>query len=210
MFRRVSLIFISVLVIAAFPLFAGGGKETEPGVGETPESNPVTESTQSAEPALLDAETKTLLFNLGFTPFRNRVPSENFVLELLSGGERALDDYRDKVVLLNFWATWCPPCREEMPSMQTLYDELADEGLEILAVNVSEEPDVVANFIEENGYSFPVLLDREGRVQLRYSVRAIPTTFVVDRDGSVLGMRPGYHDWSDPAIVEGIRTLLAE
>lgn len=157
----------------------------------------------------MDEQTAELLFAIGVMPLQEAVSSENFVLERLGGGEARLDDHLGKVVFLNFWATWCPPCREEMPSMQQLYDELAPEGLEMIAVNVLEPPDTVRPFIEEHQFTYPVLLDTDGRVVGRYGVRAYPTTYVVDRDGYVLGVRPGGHDWADPAVVEGFRDLLA-
>ena len=94
--------------------------------------------------------------------------------------------------------------------MQLLYDELADEGLEILAVDVQEPEATVQAFIDEFGFTFPILLDTDGRVALRYGIRAFPTTYIVDREGFVLGGRPGYHDWSTPEMIEGFRRMLAQ
>ncbi len=156
----------------------------------------------------VDDETAQVLFSMGIMPLREAHPSEGFLLATLDGSQGRLADHLGKIVFLNFWATWCPPCREEMPSMQTLYDELRSDGLEIVAVNVMEPRETVAPFIEEFGYTYPVLLDIEGRVMSRYAVRAYPTTYVIDRDGYVIGARPGGHDWAQPAVIEGFRTLL--
>ncbi|MEE8440535.1 MAG: TlpA disulfide reductase family protein [Spirochaetia bacterium] len=200
--------FLLIVFLLAMPSFAGGGSEADrdSDINETTEiSVPDPETT---DPTPIDAETAELLFDLGVMPFQSRIPSENFVLATLEGGEGALADSRGKVVFLNFWATWCIPCREEMPSMQILYDELSDEGLEIIAVNLLEAKEMVSAFVEENGFTYPVMLDRDGRVSLRYSVRAIPTSYILDRDGSVIGVRAGFHDWSTPEIIDGFRKLL--
>lgn len=208
-----------MLIVIALPAFAGGGSETESDLNETAPSAPAqapadsgsqaeTDPSPDADPTVTDPGTADLLFGLGVMPFQDRIPSENFVLATLDGGDKSLEDYRGKVVFLNFWATWCPPCREEMPSMQVLYDELSDEGLEILAVNILEPVDLVSAFIEENEFSYPVLLDRDGRVSLRYSVRAYPTSYIIDRAGNVIGVRQGSHDWSTLEMIDGFRKLL--
>ena len=93
--------------------------------------------------------------------------------------------------------------------MQSLYEELSDEGLVIIAVDVQEPEATVQAFIDELGFTFPILLDEDGRVALRYGIRAFPTTYIIDRDGFVLGGRPGYHNWSTPEMIEEFRKLLA-
>jgi len=213
--------FLLAMILLALPSFAGGGSEQDsdaeiketieasPPEAETATGDSQPEAIADADPTVLDADTADVLFALGVMPFQSRIPSEDFVLTTLLGEDRSLADYRGKVVFLNFWATWCPPCREEMPSMQVLYDELSDEGLEIVAVNVLEAEDIVAEFVEEHGFTYPVLLDRDGRVSLRYSVRAFPTSYVIDRNGNVIAVRPGFHDWASPEMIDGFRTLLA-
>lgn len=93
--------------------------------------------------------------------------------------------------------------------MQALYDELRAEGLEMLAVNVLESEDVAREFIDEFGFTYPVPMDRNGRVMLRYGVRAYPTTYLIDREGYVIGVRPGFHEWNTPEVIEQLRILLA-
>ncbi|MFW5684842.1 MAG: TlpA disulfide reductase family protein [Spirochaetota bacterium] len=168
-----------------------------------------TPETLASLPAMGEA-TAEALSRMGMMPFEEKIPSEDFELALLGGGDSSLSDYEGKLVFLNFWATWCPPCREEMPAMQTLYDELRDEGFEILAVNVLEDEQTAAAFIEENGFTYPVLLDRSGRVMLRYGVRAYPTTYLIDREGFVIGVRPGYHDWATDEVISQMRVLLED
>ena len=92
--------------------------------------------------------------------------------------------------------------------MQLLYDELHDEGLEILAVNVLEDPQTAQAFIDEEGFTYPVKLDHNGRVMTRYGVRAFPTTYLIDRQGYVIGVRPGFHDWGTESMIADMRTLL--
>lgn len=101
---------------------------------------------------------------------------------------------RKGVSLVDFWATWCGPCRMEMPVIEQIYKELAGEGLVVLAVNVAEEPDQVRSFLDKNGYTFPVLLDTDGSVATQYGASGIPTSVVINREGLVVrhmvGARP--------------------
>lgn len=109
----------------------------------------------------------------------------DFVVEDLDGNELALSDLKGKVVLLNFWATYCPPCRYEMPDMQALYEEYKDRGLAIVAVNYREPPATVRGFNREFGLTFPIGLDRDGSVNDMYQTRSLPTSYFVDRDGII-------------------------
>lgn len=106
----------------------------------------------------------------------------SFTLKNLEGKEVHLEDYRGKKVMLNFWATWCPPCKEEMPGMEKLYNE---HEIEILAVNLDPQNDV-RGFIERNNLTFPVLLDVHGTTQQTYSIISIPTTFIIDENGIIV------------------------
>jgi peroxiredoxin len=109
-----------------------------------------------------------------------------FSLTSLDGKTYSLDALRGKVVLLNFWATWCPPCRKEMPDMQKLYTELAPKGFVVLAVS-DEKGDVVEKFLADKHYTFPVLLDDGRKVHESFTVEGIPKSFLFDRDGKIVG-----------------------
>ncbi len=109
----------------------------------------------------------------------------DFTLETLGGETVSLADLRGQVVLINFWATWCPPCRAEMPAIQQVYETYRDQGFTVLAVDVQEGKAQVANFAEERGLSFPILMDLDGAVSARYQVKAMPSTFFVDRSGVI-------------------------
>ena len=143
------------------------------------------------------------------THVRGEVPAPAFELPTPDGKTLGLAGVQGKVVLLNFWATWCPPCREEMPSMERLYRELRDQGLAILAVDVQESPKQVARFMRDFQLSFPAVLDTDGKVSGLYSVRGLPTTVLIDRRGRVAGHAIGPRDWASPQAVALVRALLA-
>jgi peroxiredoxin len=109
-----------------------------------------------------------------------------FALTSLDGKTYSLDGLRGKVVLLNFWATWCPPCRKEMPDMQKLYTELGAKGFVVLAVS-DEKRDVVEKFLADKHYTFPVLLDEGRKVHESFDVDGIPKSFLFSRDGNIVG-----------------------
>jgi len=136
------------------------------------------------------------------------VPLPGLTLADLDG--RALDpaSWKGKVLLVNFWATWCGPCREEMPAMQALGRELADRGLVVLAVNYEESPDRVRRFLRDAGLSLPVLLDAEGAVARQYRVTALPASFFVDRRGTLVGSVLGIRDWRGSAARRYVDELL--
>ncbi|CAM3719964.1 peroxiredoxin family protein [Mesobacillus zeae] len=115
-------------------------------------------------------------------PAINSAP--DFNLQSLDGKDIKLSNYRGKKVMLNFWATWCPPCKIEMPAMQELYQK-ADGQFEILAVNIDSDNDV-ASFMKDNKLTFPVVLDQDHKVSQQYSILSIPTTFVIDEQGNVV------------------------
>ncbi|MBI2874853.1 MAG: redoxin domain-containing protein, partial [Firmicutes bacterium] len=109
----------------------------------------------------------------------------DFSLQILDGRRVKLSDYQGRVVAINFWATWCPPCREEMPGMQKVYERNKDKGFVILALDLKEPDKLVRDFRNELGLTFPILMDRQGIVLNRYGVSAIPTTFFIDRKGQI-------------------------
>lgn len=111
--------------------------------------------------------------------------AEQFTLVDLAGYPRTLSTLRGKVVLLDFWATWCAPCRREMPNIAKLHRELESKGLAVVAVNVAEKPEVVSAFMTKNAYDLTVLLDPDGKVASLYGANALPTLVVIDREGNV-------------------------
>jgi peroxiredoxin len=135
----------------------------------------------------------------------------DFRLMDLHGKAVSLSDYQGKVVLLNFWATWCGPCRVEMPAMEALYRSMQSKGLEILAVSVDQEGTAVTRpFQEALGLSFPILHDQDYQVGLTYGARTLPMTFAIDRKGIIRQLVFGSRDWNSPEARRGIAEVLQE
>ncbi|MCL5264554.1 MAG: TlpA family protein disulfide reductase [Chloroflexi bacterium] len=118
----------------------------------------------------------------------------DFTLKDPQGNQVSLSGFRGRPVMINFWATWCPPCRYEMPFMETVYRERAADGLVILAVSIDEDPNAVPRFMKEFGITFPVVLDTDQSVATKYRIRPIPTSFFVDKDGVIRDMEIGAMD----------------
>ena len=148
------------------------------------------------------------MMELGFRVFQEPIEAPGFSLNDLEGNQVSLSDFRGKLVFLNFWATWCPPCRAEMPSMQTLHEELAEEEFTILAVDLQESKRDVADFIAENGFTFPVLLDTRGQVGSQYGARSIPTTYLIDKNGMAIAYLIGSRMWDETVVYETFRELM--
>jgi peroxiredoxin len=133
----------------------------------------------------------------------------NFQLRDLDGRMVTLSQLRGKIILLNFWATWCGPCRVEMPAMEQLYRTFPRKEFEILAVSTDPQGAVVTRpFQQEMGFTFPILHDSEYRVGLTYGARTLPMTFMVDRQGVIRQKIFGARDWDSPEARELIQTLL--
>ncbi|HLH24523.1 MAG TPA: TlpA disulfide reductase family protein [Chloroflexota bacterium] len=118
-------------------------------------------------------------------------PAPDFTLQTVDGTSVQLAQFKGKPVWINFWATWCVPCREEMPAMQELYDQYRDQGLVILAVNMEEDAPTVRRWIESGGYTFTFVLDDQGQQVKRYNVTAAPTSYFVGRDGIIRDQKLG-------------------
>lgn len=159
---------------------------------------------------LFGAVAVALTLHFGLSAQRSGYAAPDFTLPDLDGKVHRLSDYAGQVVFLNVWATWCPPCREEMPSMERLYRRYAGEGLVMLAVSEDEGPkEQVEGFVRSLGLSFPILLDPEGVIPRAYGVTGYPETFLIDRSGRIVHHTIGPEHWfSDPAR-EMVEELLA-
>lgn len=135
-------------------------------------------------------------------------PTQPLALTDLGGRPHDLAEYRGKVLVVNFWATWCPPCREELPSLERLRDALQGRPFEVLAVNVAEGEPRVTRFLAEVPLRLPVLLDRDGDAQRAWKVRGLPATFLLDREGAIRFWYLGELDWAQPSIIRTIESLL--
>ena len=141
-----------------------------------------------------------------------RDPAADFSLSQLDGRQVSLSDYRGQVVLVNFWATWCPPCVNELPSMQALRDGLADQPFEILALNMGERPKEIQRFLDsfDTELSFPILLNADHSVAKNWKVRGMPTSVLVDKNGQIAMTEVGPRDWNGDALKQRILPLLVE
>jgi peroxiredoxin len=136
--------------------------------------------------------------------------ASDFGLPDLSGKSVKLSSFRGKTVLLNFWASWCPPCRSEMPDLQKLSERLKKSKFILLAVNLERDPKAVRSFMNDNHYTFPVLMDAEGKAAQLYAVTAIPTTFLIDKQGRVVQRWIGAVNWLDEPVLKGIKKTINE
>jgi peroxiredoxin len=165
---------------------------------------------------LADARDASAPASLSPIPVANRAPqvdeeAPNFLLKDSQGFNVTLDQFRGKVVLLNFWATWCGPCKIEMPAMERLYRSFSRKEFEILAVSTDAQGTVVTRpFQQEVGFTFPVLHDADFRIGLQYGARQLPMTFLIDRKGIIRNRIPGARDWSAPAGKRLVEALLQE
>jgi peroxiredoxin len=127
----------------------------------------------------------------------------------VEGNKIDFDRYRDEVLMLNFWATWCPPCLIEMPSMAALSEEFQDRGLHVVAIS-NEDEVTIGHFVKQNPYPFTFLIDRGGKLTERLGVWALPLTIIIDRNGKLTYFHQGAQLWDTPDLKERIRQLIKE
>jgi len=156
-----------------------------------------------------DIKKEDLFSKAGIQPIRAGTKAPNFRLEDLGGKKSELKHYKGKVVFLNFWATWCGPCKEEMPSMEELCKQFKDKDFVFLTISVDYagiKP--VKDFIEKHRYTFPVLIDPKCETLDLFEVKGIPTTFLIDKKGIIIGKAIGPNDWKRSEVVSIINLLL--
>lgn len=141
------------------------------------------------------------------TPLENPQMAPDFTLVDMDGVSHKLSDYRGKPVIVNFWATWCPPCREEMPSMERAWNKIKDQGIAMLAVNVGEEEDTIFTFTGDYPASFTILLDTTGNITEQWPIRGLPTTYVVSPGGKLVYRAVGGREWDDEQLLDRVRQL---
>ena len=134
----------------------------------------------------------------------------DFTLKSVAGPNLRLQEQRGQVVMINFWATWCGPCRQEMPHLNRIYDKYRSTGFVLLGVNIDDDPRAAADLAAKLGLRFPVLLDTDKKVSRVYDMSAMPATLLVDRDGRVRYIHRGYRDGVEQTYEEQVRSLLKE
>lgn len=142
-------------------------------------------------------------------PLQLGIEVPNFVFPDINGKEVSLADHKGKVVLLNVWATWCPPCRQEMPSMQRLYEKFKGESFEILAVSIdSAGREAVAPFMREMNLTFPALLDPRETIMSLYGITGVPESFIIDKDGILVKKIIGPINWASSEVFLFFKDLI--
>jgi cytochrome c biogenesis protein CcmG/thiol:disulfide interchange protein DsbE len=177
--KKIAALMVAVLALSL--VFAGCGGGTEQPSGETEET-----AAEATETATMPSATAT---GVGTEP--GQTPPE-FVLPDLSGNDVTLADYRGSVVVLDLWATWCPPCRQEIPFLMSLYEEYKDQGLVVVGIGLDQGgAAALAPFVEANEVTYPILVGNQ-EISLRYRVSSIPMTLMIDRDGLVASKHVGF------------------
>ncbi len=142
---------------------------------------------------------------------KKRLPAPSFSLKDLKGNAVSLEDYKGKIVVMVFWATWCDPCREEMPTLKKLYKLYQDKGLAVLGISIDRSNGKrVKSFVEEAGLTYPILMDEDQSVRKKYQVEALPTSHLIGRDGKCLGFISGQRDWGSEEALKLISELLQD
>jgi peroxiredoxin len=147
-----------------------------------------------------NSKNTSINFNDKNTLENYKIKAPDFKLSDLSGKEISLNDYKGKKIFLNFWASWCGPCQKEMPDIQKLYEETKNSNLIILAVNLGDDKYTVEKFIENNKYTFPVLINEDTSVADKYNVVSIPTSFFIDENGNIVYTHTGLMTIEDMKI----------
>ena len=137
-------------------------------------------------------------------------PAPDFTLKSDSGANLKLSELRGEVVLINFWASWCGPCRQEMPLLSELHDKYKDMGFTVLGVNVEENSAPARKLLRDMPVSFPVLFDHDSTVSKQYDVIAMPSTILVDRDGNMRYLHQGYKPGEEAIYLDKVRSLIRE
>jgi peroxiredoxin len=150
-----------------------------------------------------------LFSKIKISPIKGDKKAPDFSLKDLTGEKVELGQFKGKVIFLNFWATWCSPCKEEMPSMEVLYQQFKEKNFILLTISVDYgglKP--VQEFINTYHYTFPVLLDPKCKTLNLFQVKGIPTTFIIDKKGRIVGKAVGPRDWKSPEVISLINLLI--
>ncbi len=154
------------------------------------------------------AEGKDYALALGIQEYSSPAEARDFTLKDINNKKISLKSYKGKIVMLNFWATWCTPCRLEMPSMEKLYRQFKNRGFVVLAVASGENMESVSQFIKEYNITFPALLDSNQEVTDYYKVWALPTTYFINPEGKIIGRVQGGRDWSTREAAQYITSIV--
>jgi peroxiredoxin len=162
----------------------------------------------NAAEAVERAEASDYLETLGIVPPIQEIEAIDFSVQSLGGQSERLSDHQGKVIFLNFWATWCGPCRAEVGEIDALHRTLKDEDFMVMALSIQEDKKKVSRFMQSNKVDFPVYLDSDGAVATQYGVTGIPTTYIIGPDGKIVGRAIGPREWGSRESIELMRSLM--
>jgi len=141
------------------------------------------------------------------TPLTNKPAAVNFKLLDMDGKTHQLSDYKGQPIIINFWATWCPPCREELPSMNRAWAKVKSQGIAMIAINVGEDEDTIFTFTGDYPIDFTILLDQSGEIINQWPIKGLPTTFVIDPQGRIVYRAIGGREWDSEELLNIVRAL---
>lgn len=154
-----------------------------------------------------DTDTASAARDQLLTPIDKPFSAPNSELLGMDGNKHKMSDFRGKPVIVNFWATWCPPCRAELPSMNRAWAKIKDDDILMLAVNMGETEDMILPFTKDYPIDFTILLDKSGQYALDWRIKGLPTTYVVNPEGQVVYQAVGEREWDDDRILDAVRAL---
>lgn len=140
-------------------------------------------------------------FTLGIKTISPPIKSPEFELKNIAGDTVTFSSFKGKVVILNFWAHWCAPCVQEMPSINSLYEKTRNMDIEVITINLGESQDIVEKYISENKFKFHSLLDKDKAVAANYGVRSIPSTYIINKNGDIIANKLGAMEWDTSEII---------
>jgi peroxiredoxin len=159
----------------------------------------------------VDGREDDLFSKIKISPIKGDKRAPDFSLKDLNSRKVGLKQFREKIIFLNFWATWCGPCKEEMPSLEVLHQQFKEKNFILLAISVDYEGlKPVQEFIDKHHYTFPVLLDPKCETLDLFEVKGIPTTFLIDKKGRMVGKAVGPRDWKSPEVISLINLMLGK
>jgi len=166
------------------------------------------QSTPTQPPKRAASKIERLFHDLGILAVSQPNSPVEFRLADLNGKKISLSDFRGKIVFINFWATWCGPCRVEMPAMQKLHTRFKDQNFAMVTINLQEPARKVREFVDRYKLTFTVLLDSQGETGSRFGIRALPTTFILDKSGRIMGQALGAREWNSKKAIALFKHLI--
>ena len=177
-------------------------------VSEAPKTAAASTAVQISAARQTNADPAAALSSLGFYVYETPIDLPvTAPIPALAGDPVKVSDFSGKITLFNFWATWCPPCRAEMPSIERLYKQMSGTNFRIIAVNAGENRSQVASFIEKNKYTFPIYLDESNALSSIFAARGLPSTYLVNKEGKVIAVRIGAMEYDQAELIKLLKEL---